>query len=47
MSKFSIFWKINKTEKTFHLYSRGMKFENVSKLVETVANITEDMRFSW
>ncbi|XP_028414935.1 phosphatidylinositide phosphatase SAC2-like [Dendronephthya gigantea] len=31
----------------FHEYCRGMKFENVSKLVEAVAKITDNMRFSW
>ncbi|XP_046849914.1 phosphatidylinositide phosphatase SAC2-like [Xenia sp. Carnegie-2017] len=31
----------------FHEYCRGMKFENVSKLVEAVKGITGDMKFSW
>ena len=29
------------------IYSRGMKFENVSILVEMVAELTDLMRFSW
>ena len=28
-------------------YSRGMKFENVSVLVESLAEITEDIRYCW
>lgn len=31
----------------FYAFSRGMKFENVSILVESVADITEDIRYCW
>lgn len=31
----------------FHEYCRGMKFENVSILVERLAEITEDIRYCW
>lgn len=30
-----------------YVFSRGMKFENVSMLVDTIAGIADEMRFSW